>query len=80
MSGIRCPCCEFKTLDQPGAFEICAVCQWEDDGQGDRDLVVVRGGPNGDLSLQQARLNFAAFGACSEEALPFVRQPLDDER
>ncbi|WP_343304493.1 CPCC family cysteine-rich protein [Mesorhizobium retamae] len=73
MSGVRCPCCGFRTVDQSGAFEICPVCQWEDDGQGDSNLDVVRGGLNGDLSLQQARLNFAAFGACSEEALPFGR-------
>lgn len=80
MSNVRCPCCGFRTLDQPGAFEICPVCHWEDEGQGDNDVEAVRGGPNGDLSLQKARQNFVAFGACSEEALPFVRQPLDDER
>ena len=46
------------TLSERGGFEICSVCWWEDDGQDDADADVVRGGPNGDLSLTQARKNF----------------------
>ena len=34
-------------------------CGWEDDGQDDHDADVVRGGPNGRLSLTQARLDYA---------------------
>ncbi|WHO76586.1 MULTISPECIES: CPCC family cysteine-rich protein [Rhizobium] len=41
------------------------VCFWEDDGQDDHDAELVRGGPNGPLSLVQARLNFAESGACN---------------
>jgi hypothetical protein len=27
-----CPCCGYRTLGEPpGSFEICAVCEWEDD-------------------------------------------------
>lgn len=80
MTGARCPCCGFRTLGENGVFDICPVCLWEDDGQGDSDCDTVRGGPNGDLSLQQARLNFAAFGACSTQAVRHVRPPLDAER
>lgn len=34
------------------------MCNWEDDGQGDEDADIVRGGPNGDYSLSEARVNF----------------------
>lgn len=29
----KCPCCENKTLYEkpPGTFEICPICNWEDD-------------------------------------------------
>ncbi|WP_139367991.1 CPCC family cysteine-rich protein [Priestia abyssalis] len=26
-----CPCCGFKTLDEPFSYHICKVCHWEDD-------------------------------------------------
>lgn len=63
---LRCPCCRCKTLDERGVYEICPVCFWEDDGQDDHDARVIRGGPNGSLSLSQGRLNYASSGACEE--------------
>ncbi|GAA3436974.1 hypothetical protein GCM10018954_065850 [Kutzneria kofuensis] len=51
----------------------------EVDGQDDHDATVVRGGPNKDLSLTQARNNFAAFGASDERHLDHVRPPHDEE-
>jgi hypothetical protein len=74
-----CPCCGYLTLGERGAYEICEVCFWEDDGQDDHDADAVRGGPNGNLSLAQARRNFAAFGANRERDLPHVREPYPDE-
>jgi len=74
-----CPCCRYLTLDTRGAHEICPVCFWQDDGQDDLDAVLVRGGPNKDLSLTQARRNFAAFGASAERHLDHVRPPRDEE-
>jgi hypothetical protein len=50
-----CPCCYHLTLDERGGFEICVECDWEDDGQDDHDADIVRGGPNGSLSLTEAR-------------------------
>lgn len=76
----RCPCCGFKTLGERGGFEICVVCFWEDDGQDDHDADIVRGGPNGGLSLTQARANYREFGACERSMLEHVRPPTDDER
>lgn len=75
----RCPCCGFLTLDGRANFEICAVCFWEDDGQDDHDADRVRGGPNGRLSLTEARQNFQAMGACDERCTAFVREPMPGE-
>lgn len=74
-----CPCCGYLTLDERGGWEICSVCFWEDDGQDDQDADVVRGGPNGPLSLSQARQNFDVLGACRERSIYDVRPPKRDE-
>ena len=74
-----CPCCGCKTLTERGQFEICAVCYWEDDGQDDGDADESRGGPNGHLSLTNARANYLRFGACEESMLENVRPPHPEE-
>ena len=74
---VRCPCCGNRTLGEPAGFEICPVCFWEDDGQGDADADVVRGGPNRDLSLTAARENFTRIGAADPRDLPHVRRPTE---
>jgi hypothetical protein len=79
MADYRCPCCGCKTLYGRGGFEICDVCFWEDDGQDDADADEVRGGPNGSLSLTQARANFKSFGACELAMKPNTRPPLPHE-
>ena len=70
-----CPCCGYRTLDERGGYDICPVCYWEDDGQDDEDADVVKGGPNGDLSLTQARQNFKKYGAADIRDLSAVRSP-----
>jgi hypothetical protein len=75
----RCPCCGCFTLHERGGYEICPVCFWEDDGQDDHDVADVRGGPNGSLSLTQARANYHRTGAADEQDLPHVRSPLPSE-
>jgi hypothetical protein len=74
-----CPCCRYLTLLEPDDYEICPVCFWEDDGHGDADADKVYGGPNGSLSLAQARRNYLAFGACDRTNLELVRPPRPDE-
>jgi hypothetical protein len=59
---------------------MCPVCWWEDDGQDDHDADMVRGGPNGSLSLTQARENFLKCGASDPTFAGKVRGPLEDER
>lgn len=56
-----CPCCGYPTLEELSAYEICELCNWEDDGQGDADADSVRGGPNSDYSLTEARENFTRY-------------------
>lgn len=75
-----CPCCASLTLPTRGDYELCPVCFWEDDGQDDHDADVVRGGPNGTLSLTQARANYDSFGAYDRAFLDKVRPPISQER
>jgi hypothetical protein len=75
----RCPCCGCLTLSDRGGYGICPVCFWEDDGQDDHDADVVRGEPNGSLSLTDARAYYRRFGACDERFLDKVRPPRPEE-
>lgn len=75
MDTVACPCCGFRT-----GGGTCPVCFWTDDGQSDADADVVRGGPNGDLSLSHARLNFAIYGASHPRYQESVRAPRPDEQ
>jgi hypothetical protein len=72
----QCPCCDYYTLDERGAFAVCPICYWEDDGQ-DLDQLDVVSGPN-HITLRAARRNFERFGACDQAALGLVASP--DER
>jgi hypothetical protein len=75
-----CRCCGFLTLPEPpgGTYEICPVCFWEDDPVQGQDPDYA-GGANAP-SLNEARRNFAAYGASEERFRPNVRPPRDDER
>lgn len=47
-----CPACGFRTFDEgPGSYEICAVCNWEDDEVQLR-FPAMHGGANGDSLLE----------------------------
>lgn len=73
------PLLSLQNLYGRAGYEICKVCFWEDDGQDDHDADDVRGGPNGVLSLKQARINFQMFGACDRKFVSNIRHPLPDE-
>jgi hypothetical protein len=77
--GYPCPCCWYLTLGEepPGTFEICPVCNWEDD-YAQYHHPAMAGGANKE-SLNQARSNFLEIGAISTEALARVREPLAGE-
>jgi hypothetical protein len=65
-----CPCCGHRALDERGAYEICGRCGWEDDGQDDHDSHVARGGPNGRLSLDDARRRYTEEGGTLQPHTP----------
>ena len=75
----RCPCCRALTLHGRGGFEMCPVCWWEDDGQDEHDLDTMRGGPNGTLTLREARENYRRFGASEALYADRVRKPRPEE-
>jgi hypothetical protein len=58
---VLCPCCGYPTLQERGNSDICELCNWEDDGQDDVDADEIRGGPNSDYSLTEARKNFLRY-------------------
>ncbi len=64
-----CPCCSYLTLSEPisGAFEICPVCNWEDDDV-QLNNIDYKGGAN-EESLREARHNYKTFGASSKRFL-----------
>ena len=56
-----CPCCGYPTLTERGGYDICCLCNWEDDGQDNPLADEVWGGPNGRYSLAEARANFKQY-------------------
>jgi hypothetical protein len=60
-SRVPCPCCGYPTLAKGADNDICELCNWEDDGQGEEEAAEVWGGPNSDYSLTEARENFKRF-------------------
>ncbi|MDK8182029.1 CPCC family cysteine-rich protein [Paenibacillus sp. UMB4589-SE434] len=61
MTRFNCPCCGYPTLEERRGWEICCLCNWEDDGQDDPHADNVWGGPNQDYSLTEARENFKKY-------------------
>ncbi|MCP5504359.1 MAG: hydrolase [Chlamydiales bacterium] len=77
--GYPCPCCGCLTRSEPsyGTFEICPVCNWEDDYVQFNDPNF-KGGAN-EESLSEARKNFKKIGASSQKYINEVRAPTSDE-
>ena len=67
---VKCPVCELDTLSREADNEVCWVCLWEDEGQGDLDELAIYGGPNGNLSLKRARENFKKYYCINEPKNP----------
>lgn len=60
---VACPVCAKETLTARGLYEICDYCWWEDEGTDNPDC---GGGPNGGVSLGEARRYVAKFGPLPE--------------
>jgi hypothetical protein len=78
MCRVACQVCGNYTISEHGSYEICSVCFWEDDGLYDNPDEVW-GGPNYELSLNQARINYQRIGATRQEASKHVRKPFSNE-
>ena|GEM_PF-3085145 len=62
----HCPCCFKPALQARGDYEICRFCNWEDDGQDDRDADEhLPFSPNHGESLTEARIRIAASRSAS---------------
>ncbi len=67
--GRACPCCSNLTMSEgnPGSFEICPVCFWEDDGVQNDDPTYA-GGANV-VSLNEARHNYQTIGVTTRRSV-----------
>jgi cysteine-rich CPCC protein len=73
-----CPCCFMPTLHSRAEFDMCNLCSWEDDGQDSDDADTVRGGPNADYSLREAKENFRLyFTMYRPDTRPFLYDQMD---
>jgi hypothetical protein len=70
----RCRCCGYRT-----GCTTCPVCFWTDDGRAGFRPDDVLDGQNGDLTLRDARLNFAIYGASHPRYQSLVRPPRPEE-
>lgn len=52
----QCPCCGHQTIGELGGYEICDVCNWEDDPV-QSEHPDLAGGAN-ELSLHLARIHW----------------------
>ncbi|SJZ49060.1 Cysteine-rich CPCC [Chitinophaga eiseniae] len=63
-----CRCCNYKTLAEVCAYDICPVCFWEDDGTSE---TYKYSSPNR-MTLSEARANFKRYGVVEERFVAIV--------
>jgi hypothetical protein len=68
---IKCPCCGYKTLTEEGGYEICDLCNWEDEELARIALPFeVIGYVNHDYSLSEAQANFEKYYTIYRQEYP----------
>ena len=75
---IYCDCCGYDTISEHGEYEICPICYWEDDKY-QVENPDSNGGAN-QVSLIEARKNFAEFGAAERKFVAEVRRPNETDK
>lgn len=73
-----CKCCGCAALDSADEYDICPVCFWEKDRTQESNPEY-KGGANS-VSLNEARKNYAEFGACEKRFAENVRKPYAVEK
>lgn len=68
-----CKCCGCAALDSADEYDICPVCFWEKDRTQESDPDYAEGANA--VSLNEARKNYAEFGACEKRFAEKVRKP-----
>lgn len=64
----QCDCCGLPTLREKTYGSVCPICGWECDPM--EDDPKEESGPNQCITLEQARKNYAEFGAYKQYWLP----------
>lgn len=67
---LPCPVCDYRTLPVRGDWAVCPVCGWVSDPVQEAIATERVGGNN--VSLEEARANFARLGAISREKVGAV--------
>lgn len=73
---VKCPCCRYPTLEERASYEVCLLCDWEDDGQDNPYADEVWGGSNGEYSLSKARDNFIKYFTMYDEKKSSQREKI----
>ncbi|MGN1134738.1 MAG: CPCC family cysteine-rich protein [Oscillospiraceae bacterium] len=68
-----CKCCGNAAMNSADEYDICPVCFWERDLYQEREPDAA-GGAN-KVSLNEAKRNYAEFGACEKRFAEKVRKP-----
>ncbi len=71
-----CPCCGYLVFDEPpGSYDLCPVCQWEDDALQLEYATTLSGGANGGTLLDEQR-GFLAREGLHPTGIDLPRDPL----
>jgi len=69
-----CPACGFEVFDDaPGSYDLCPICNWEDDGVQLR-FPGMRGGANGDSLFEHQQKWLAALPLSMKESKGYRRE------